>query len=171
MSAVSTGIGNLVSLWKASYTPPSKQQRISHMVLEYDGRMRRMGSRSQGRAIKSTHDLYARDIHDKHIWNQIADKISQFCRSTSLFSALKLYHRRRIGTYYNLRRSSAQASATLYGAHNLPLSPEIRQAVRPEEAVSMDVTIMHSTSSILERLRNNYPNSPSKRFCFTLVAH
>lgn len=131
---VSTGIGTGVII-EGKLHPAFNNSESGHMVLEYDGRMKEWESFASGRAIKSTYDAYARDIHDRHIWNQIADKISRgLAALLPLFNPEIVIIGGSIGTYYDRYDEALRKHLRRYMSPHLPM-PEIRQAVHPEEAV------------------------------------
>jgi predicted NBD/HSP70 family sugar kinase len=48
-----------------------------HSLVEYDGNVQRWEAFASGKAIYTTYGKFARDIHSKRVWNQIADRISR----------------------------------------------------------------------------------------------
>lgn len=131
---ISTGIG-MGLIVDHEIHPAISITEPGHMVLEYDGKLRNWEDFASGRAIRKTYDSYARDITDKHVWNQIADKISR--GFLVLVPALKpdvIIIGGSIGTYYD--RYEKQLHHILekrLGGQFLPV--DIRQAVHPEQAV------------------------------------
>jgi len=104
-------------------------------VFEYDGKLREWESFASGRAIKHTYDAYARDIKDRHVWNQIADKISR--GFLVLVPAVKpdvIVIGGSIGTYFE--RYEKQLQHILTRRLSAEFTPvDIRQSVHPEQAV------------------------------------
>ena len=131
---VSTGIGTGIIV-DGKLHPGFNNSEAGHMVLEYDGKMREWESVASGRAIKATYDSYARDIHDRRIWEQIADKISRgLAALLPLFNPHTVIIGGSIGTYFDRYDRALRAHLARYMNPHLEL-PEIRQAKHPEEAV------------------------------------
>ncbi len=131
---ISTGIG-MGLIIDHTIHPALSITEPGHMVLEYDGKLRKWEDFASGRAIRATYDSYARDIKDRHVWNQIADKISR--GFLVLVPAVKpdvIIIGGSIGTYFDKYEKQLQHILTRR------LSPEflpvdLRRAVHPEQAV------------------------------------
>lgn len=131
---VSTGIGTGIIV-EGKLHPGFNNSEAGHMVLEYDGKMREWESFASGRAIKATYDSYARDIHDTHVWDQIADKISRgLAALLPLFNPHVVIVGGSIGTYFDRYGDTLHKHLLRYMNQHLAM-PDIRQAVHPEEAV------------------------------------
>lgn len=131
---VSTGIGTGVIV-DGKLHPAFNNSESGHMILEYDGKMREWESFASGRAIKSTYNSYARDIHDRHVWDQIADKISRgLATLLPLFNPHVVIVGGSIGTYFDRYHVALEKHLRRYMNPHLRV-PEIRQAAHPEEAV------------------------------------
>lgn len=131
---ISTGIG-MGLIINHEIHPALSITEPGHMVLEYDGKLRTWEGFASGRAIRNTYDSYARDIKDRHVWNQIADKISR--GFLVLVPAIKpdvIVIGGSIGTYFD--RYEKQLQHILTKRLNPEFLPvDIRQSVHPEEAV------------------------------------
>ena len=131
---VSTGIGTGVII-EGKLHPAFNNSESGHIVLEYDGKMREWESFASGRAIKATYDSYARDIYDRHVWNQIADKISRgLAALLPLFNPHTVIIGGSIGTYFDRYDDALEKHLRRYMNAHLEM-PDIRQAAHPEEAV------------------------------------
>lgn len=73
---ISTGIGTGITA-EGRIDPNMSMSEGGHMLIEYDGRLRTWENFASGKSIYHTYGKYARDIHSKHVWKQIADKISR----------------------------------------------------------------------------------------------
>lgn len=131
---ISTGIG-MGLIIDHKIHPAISVTEPGHMVLEYDGRLRTWETFASGNSIRKTYDSYARDIHDRHIWNQIADKISRgFLVLVPALSPDVIIIGGSIGTYFD--RYEKQLQHILQTRLEPEFTPvDIRQAVHPEAAV------------------------------------
>lgn len=131
---ISTGIGMGLIIDHAIH-PALTVTEPEHMMVEYDGKLRPWGTFAAGSAIKRTYGKYARDITDRKVWNQIADKISRGL--LVLIPALNpdiIIIGGSIGTYFD--RYEQQLEQILRDKlHPMIAIPLIRRAVHPEEAV------------------------------------
>jgi glucokinase len=131
---VSTGIG-MGLIVDHKIHPALDIAEPEHMLLEYDGKLREWGSFASGRSIRKTYDSYARDIHDRHIWNQIADKISRgLLVLIPTINPDIIIIGGSIGTYFD-RYEHALTKLLRERLYKHIVVPPIRQAVHPEEAV------------------------------------
>lgn len=131
---VSTGIGMGLVI-NGSLQRELAITEPGHMLLEYDGKLRKWESFASGRAIKDTYDAFARDIHSKRIWSQIADKISR--GMLTIIPTLNpdvIVIGGSIGTYFDRYGEVLSRHLRKHLDPHIPL-PEIRQALHPEEAV------------------------------------
>ena len=131
---ISTGIG-MGLIINHEIHPALSITEPGHMVLEYDGKLREWEEFASGRAIYKTYDKFARDIKDRHVWNQIADKISR--GFLVLVPAVKpdvIIVGGSIGTYFERYEKQLQhILSKRLRPEFLPV--DIRQSVHPEEAV------------------------------------
>lgn len=133
-ATVSTGIGTGIIV-NGNIIPALSASESGHMLIEYDGRIRKWEDFASGRAIKETYDLYARDIHDRRIWSQIADKISRgFMAIIPALQPDVIIIGGSVGTYFDQYETVLKKHLRNLLAPEIEL-PEIRQAARPEEAV------------------------------------
>ncbi len=131
---ISTGIGLGIIIDHAIH-PALSTAEPGHMMIEYDGKLRKWEEFASGRAIYKTYDRYARDIRDRHVWNQIADKISR--GMLTLIPTLVpdvIIIGGSIGTYYDRYEKQLNHLLNKYLDKSF-LPVDIRQAIHPEEAV------------------------------------
>lgn len=131
---ISTGIG-MGLIIDHHIHPAVAMTEPGHMILEYDGALRTWESFASGRAIYTTYDSYARDIKDRRIWNQIADKISRgFLALIPAISPDVIIVGGSIGTYFDrYEKQLLHILEKRLGRQFLPL--DIRRATHTEEAV------------------------------------
>jgi len=106
-----------------------------HMLIEYEGRLRKWETFASGKSIYETYGKFARDIHSERIWKQIADKMSRGL--LTIIPAINpdiIILGGSIGTYYDRYSEPLLAHLREQLDDHIPL-PEFRQAVHPEEAV------------------------------------
>ena len=131
---VSTGIGAGI-ITNGQIDPELSSSEAGHMLLEYKGALREWEEFASGRAIREIYGKFARDIHDKKTWNEIADKIS--CGLLTLIPVLQpavLIIGGSIGTYFDQYAPHLREKLRLHMPSHIKV-PEIRQAAHPEEAV------------------------------------
>lgn len=133
-TTISTGIGT--GIITDNYIDPAfAQSEGGHMMLEYDGKLRQWEDFASGRAIKQTYGSYARDIHDRKTWVQIADKISRgFMTLIPILQPDVVIIGGSIGTYFYQYDQALHKILKDKLPPHIPL-PEFRQAAHPEEAV------------------------------------
>lgn len=73
---ISTGIGTGV-ITNGRVDPGLRYSEAGHAGIEFDGMLRSWESFASGKAIYETYGKFGKDIHDKKIWYQIADRISR----------------------------------------------------------------------------------------------
>lgn len=131
---ISTGIGTGIII-EGQIDPFLSVGEGGHMLLEYKGKLREWEEFASGRAIRQTYHKFARDIHDKKTWHQIADKISRgFLALIPALQPQVIIIGGSIGTYFNEYRDGLSDILD----KRLPSSlvrPVISQAAHPEEAV------------------------------------
>lgn len=131
---ISTGIG-IAAVQNGKINPSLQLSEGAHMILEYDGILRQWEHFASGRSIYETYGKFARDIHAKSVWEQIADKISRgFLVIIPLLQPHTIIIGGSIGTYYD--RYAKILSAILdERLEGYLVRPHIIQAKHPEEAV------------------------------------
>lgn len=131
---VSTGIGTGV-ITDGRIDRGLRYSEGGRMLVEYDGMVREWESFASGKAIYATFGKFARDIHKKRQWDQIADRISRgLLVAIPLIQPDVIILGGSIGTYF--KRYGAQLEALL--REKLPPHipcPQLVQAKHPEEAV------------------------------------
>lgn len=131
---VSTGIGTGI-ITEGHIDPALRLSEGGRSLVEFNGQVREWESFASGRAIREEFGVYARDIHDDEIWNQIADRISRgFLAIIPLLQPEMIVIGGSIGTYFEQFGGKLEARLK----KSLPshiACPTIRQAQHPEEAV------------------------------------
>lgn len=131
---VSTGIGTAYIV-NSQIDPGLRLSEGGRMPVEYDGVVQEWEKFASGSAIKHTYGKYARDIHSKHVWREIADRISRgFLAVIPLTQPEVIIIGGSIGTYYE--RYGEQLTGLL--REHLPDHidlPKFMSAENPEEAV------------------------------------
>lgn len=131
---VSTGIGTGFTT-DGEIDPSLRLSEGGSITVEYDGIPRRWETFAAGSAIYKAYGKYARDIKSKHVWNDVADRISRgFLAIIPLTQPDVIIIGGSIGTYFD--RYGEQLEKILH--EKLPshiARPPIRQAKHPEEAV------------------------------------
>lgn len=131
---VSTGIGTGI-ISNGVIDPGMRHSEGGHISLYFDGTMREWESFASGRAIYSAYGLYAKDIKDQKIWDEIAERISKgFLVIIPLLQPEVIIIGGSIGTYF--KHYAAPLTQAL--KRNLPpgtACPKIVPAEHPEQAV------------------------------------
>jgi len=106
-----------------------------HALVEFDGIVREWESFASGAAIYKTYGKFARDIHSKRVWYQIADRISRgFLAIIPLVQPDKIIIGGSIGTHF-VQYHEKLASILQERLPNHIPCPPIVAAKHPEEAV------------------------------------
>lgn len=107
-----------------------------HMMLEYDGKLRKWGSFASGGALYKLHGRYAADITSKTIWDHHAVKIAYglLALLPTLQPSLVVLGGS-LGTFFERYQDTLER---YLDAHLPPVvtRPHIEQALNPEEAVA-----------------------------------
>ncbi len=131
---ISTGIGTGITT-NGLIDPGLRLSEGGRMLVEFDGAVREWESFASGKAIHEDYAKFAKDIHDKKTWDQIADRISRgFLAAIPLLQTDVIVIGGSIGSYFD--EYAPQLEAIL--RHHLPphiLCPEILPAKHPEQAV------------------------------------
>lgn len=131
---ISTGIGTGI-IAAGRIDKNMAMSEGGHMLLEYDGRLREWEDFASGRAIKETYGSYARDITNKSVWRQVADKISRgFLVMIPMIMPDVIIIGGSIGTYYERYGETLQKMLKNQLPEHIPM-PKFYQAKYPEEAV------------------------------------
>lgn len=131
---ISTGIGTGVIAGGVIDKNMSMSEG-GHMLIEYDGRLRDWESFASGRSIYETYGTYARDITSKHVWTQIADKISRgFLVMIPMIMPDVVIIGGSMGTYFDKYKDQLKRYVSSQLSSHIPM-PSFRQAKYPEEAV------------------------------------
>lgn len=131
---ISTGIGTGITT-NGKIDPGLRLSEGGQMPVEFKAHMQTWESIASGKTIYNTYNKYARDIHDKKTWDEIADRISRgFLAAIPLLQPEIIIIGGSIGTYF--KEYSQQLKSIL--KEQLPghiRVPKIVSAKHPEEAV------------------------------------
>jgi predicted NBD/HSP70 family sugar kinase len=131
---VSTGIGTGI-ITEGHIDPGLRYSEGGRMPIEFQGKMTEWEQFASGQAIYKKYGLYARDIHKKSTWNEIADRISRGLLATiPIIQPDTIVIGGSIGTYFD--KYATQLKDILY--EKLPPhipTPIVVEASHPEEAV------------------------------------
>ena len=131
---VSTGIGTGV-ITNGQIDPELSMSEGGRIMLEYKGHLEEWEEFASGRSIVKTYGKFARDIHDKKTWNEIADKISRgFLTLIPTLQPTVIIIGGSVGTYFDQYAPRLKELLKLHLPSHVKV-PEIRQAAHPEEAV------------------------------------
>lgn len=131
---VSTGIGTGLTTG-GSIDPGVRQSEGGHMLVEFEGTVRQWESFASGKAIYETYGMYARDIHDKKIWDEIADRISRgFLAAIPLLQPDVIIIGGSIGTYFDQYAPELERILVGHLPPHIPC-PALMPAKHPEQAV------------------------------------
>lgn len=98
---VSTGIGTGI-ITNGHINDALRHSEAGHALIEYDGVVREWESFASGKAIFKAYGKYAKDIKNKRIWGQIADRISRgFLAVIPILQPDVIIIGGSIGTYFN----------------------------------------------------------------------
>lgn len=128
---VSTGIGTGLIV-NSSIDTDYKQSEGGRMVLEYGETMMHWEDFASGRAIRNEYGMYASEIDNPAIWDDIADKLSRgLFALTPLLRPDVIVIGGSIGTYFDLYKD--ELLKILH--RHLHYVPTITAALHPEQAV------------------------------------
>jgi predicted NBD/HSP70 family sugar kinase len=131
---VSTGIGTGV-ITNGKIDPGLRHSEGGRALVEYDGVVREWESFASGRAIHATYGKFARDIHSKHTWNEIADRISRgFLAVVPIIQPDVVIIGGSIGTYFDQYGMQLENILREKLPAHIPC-PTFLQASHPEQAV------------------------------------
>ena len=131
---ISTGIGTgLIN--DGSIEPGLRQSEGGRMLVEFQGSVREWESFASGKAIYETYNTYARDITDKKIWDEIADRISRgFLACIPFLQTDIIIIGGSIGTYFDHYAPQLKKILSHHLPEHIPC-PDIQPATHPEQAV------------------------------------
>lgn len=131
---ISTGIGTGITT-NGVIDPGLRHSEGGRMLVEYKGKVREWESFASGKSIYETYGKFARDIHDKKTWNEVADKISRgLLVAIPLLQTEMIILGGSIGTYYAEYSEQLKEILNESLPDHIP-SPKITSAKHPEEAV------------------------------------
>lgn len=131
---VSTGIGTGITT-NGKIDPGLRLSEGGRALVEYDGLVREWESFASGQAIYRTYGKFARDIHSKRTWKQIADRISRgFLAVIPMIQPEVIILGGSIGTYFDQYANYLEDILKEKLPPHIPC-PRIIQAKHPEEAV------------------------------------
>ena len=131
---VSTGIGTGITT-NGKIDPGLRLSEGGRALVEFDGVVREWETFASGQAIHRIYGKYARDIHNKRTWNEIADRISRgFLAIIPMIQPEVIILGGSIGTYFDQYAPQLEAILKEKLPPHIPC-PRIIQATHPEEAV------------------------------------
>lgn len=131
---VSTGIGTGV-IANGAIDPGLRLSEGGHILVEYDGVVREWESFAAGSAIYKAYGKYARDIHNKRTWLQIADRISRgFLTIIPMVQPDIIIIGGSMGTYFSEYGTQLRGILKEHLPAHIAL-PKIVSANHPEQAV------------------------------------
>jgi predicted NBD/HSP70 family sugar kinase len=131
---VSTGIGTGITTGGV-IDPGLRLSEGGRSLVEFDGVVREWESFASGHSIYLTYGKYARDIHSKRTWNQIADRISRgFLAIVPVLQPDVVIIGGSIGTYFDQYGPQLERILKEKLPAHIPC-PLFVQAKHPEEAV------------------------------------
>ncbi len=131
---VSTGVGTAI-ITDGVIHPGLSLSEGGRMMVEYQGAIREWEAFASGKAIYEEYKTYARDIHDKKIWNSVADRISRgLLVSIPLLQPEIIVIGGSIGTYFDQYKARLKTILDSNLPPHIPC-PKILAAEHPEEAV------------------------------------
>lgn len=131
---VSTGIGTGI-ITNGRINQSLRHSEGGRSLVEFDGDVREWESFASGRAVYKTFGQYARDITDKKIWDQVADRISRgFLAVIPILQPDVVIIGGSIGTYFDRFGDKLQTILQDKLPSHIPC-PKFLQAKYPELAV------------------------------------
>lgn len=131
---VSTGIGTGF-VTNGKIDPGVRYSEGGHMLVEYKGKVQEWEKFGSGRAIVAKYHKFARDIHSKRIWRQIAGRISRgFLAIIPMLQPDVIIIGGSVGTYFDRYGNDLTDILKKHLPAHIPV-PKIVQAKHPEQAV------------------------------------
>jgi predicted NBD/HSP70 family sugar kinase len=131
---ISTGIGTGITT-NGQIDPGLRKSEGGLMFIEYDGALRQWESFASGRAIYRTYGKFARDIKDKHVWKEVADRVSRgLLVIIPLIQPDIIIIGGSIGTYFEQYNTYLKQLLEEKLPSHIPC-PLLHKAVHPEQAV------------------------------------
>ena len=150
---VSTGIGTGFTS-KGKIDQSLRLSEGGHMVVEYDGALRRWETFASGSAIHKIYNKYARDITDKPTWDHIADRISRgFLAIIPLTQPDIIIFGGSIGSFFEQYNQQLEAILREKLPAHVPCPPLV-QAQSPKEAV-IHGCYYHALSKLADHSANH----------------
>lgn len=107
-----------------------------HSLVEFQGEVRKWESFAAGSAIKNHYGVYARDITDPAVWDDVADRISRgFLAIIPFIQPDKIIIGGSMGTFYSSYGPKLESILADRLPDHIPV-PEFGAAQSPEEAVA-----------------------------------
>jgi predicted NBD/HSP70 family sugar kinase len=131
---ISTGIGSGI-ITEGIIDPALRYSEAGRALIEYNGEVREWESFASGKAIYHAFETFAKDIHSKQIWENIADRISRgFLAVIPILQPDAIIIGGSIGSYFSQYGDQLTAILREKLPDHIPL-PTFSQAAHPEEAV------------------------------------
>lgn len=131
---ISTGIGTGITT-DGKIDPGLRLSEGGQMPVEFQSKIQTWESMASGKAIYRIYEKYARDIHDRKTWNEIADRISRgFLVAIPLLQPDIIIIGGSIGTYFSEYADELKSILKEKLPDHIPV-PKMVSAKHPEEAV------------------------------------
>ena len=131
---VSTGIGTGITT-NGTIDSNFRLSEGGHMVVEYEGNLQMWETFASGKAIHEKFGLYAHDIEDPKIWDDIAERISRGLLIAIPFLQMDMIILGgSIGTYFK-KYDKKLIQILKANLEDGTILPKIVQAKHPEQAV------------------------------------
>ena len=131
---ISTGIGTGITT-NGKIDPGLRLSEGGQMPVEFQSKIQTWESIASGKMIHTIYNKYARDIHDKKTWDEIADRISRgFLAAIPLLQPEVIIIGGSIGTYFKEYSDELKSILKEKLPDHISL-PKIVSAKHPEEAV------------------------------------
>jgi len=129
---VSTGIGTGV-IANGVISPEFAQAEGGQAVVTHDGELKTWESFASGRAFHEKYNMYAKDVTDPKLWQEIGENIGLgLVAQIPLLNPDVVVIGGSIGTYFD---KYAEYLEPFLRAHLVDRTPEVRAASHPEQAV------------------------------------
>lgn len=131
---ISTGIGTGI-ITNGHIDPGLRFSEGGRTIVEFNGEMQEWEQFASGKAIRNHFGAYARDISDKTVWDNIADRISRgLLAMIPVIQPDIIVIGGSIGTFFNQYNEKLDSILDSKLPAHIP-TPRLLQAVHPEEAV------------------------------------
>lgn len=131
---ISTGIGSGI-ITNGHIDPGLRHSEVGRSMVEFDGKVREWETFASGKAVYKTYRRYARDINNKRVWRQVANRISRgFLALIPTVQPDIIIIGGSMGTYFKKYEADLKQILTKNLPDFIPL-PKLVAAKHPEQAV------------------------------------